>query len=72
MKLTPNQTEWIMQKTKAWLDKYMEMVPLTDEQWQECADEMKRLSKSAREDLLMRKMLIAGYEYLEEVSKEEK
>ena len=68
-KLTPNQTRWIMWKVNAWLDKYIAMVPMSDEQWQGCVDEMKELEHSAREDKLMIKMLIAGVEYLEELEK---
>ena len=68
-KLTPNQTRWILQKITAWIDKYIAMVPMSDEQWQGCADEMKELEHSAREDKLMIKMLIAGVEYLEELEK---
>lgn len=68
-KLTPNQTRWIMRKVNAWLDKYIAMVPMSDEQWQGCVDEMKELEHSAREDKLMIKMLIAGVEYLEELEK---
>ena len=59
-KLTPNQTRWIMGKVTAWLDKYIAMVPMTDEQWKQCVAEMKELGRSAREDVLMRKMLQAG------------
>ena len=68
-KLTPNQTRWIMRKVNAWLDKYIAIVPMSDEQWQVCVDEMKELEHSAREDKLMIKMLIAGVEYLEELEK---
>ena len=68
-KLTPNQTRWIMRKVNAWLDKYIAMVPMSDEQWKVCVDEMKELEYSAREDKLMIKMLIAGVEYLEELEK---
>ena len=68
-KLTPNQTRWIMRKVNAWLDKYIAMVPMSDEQWQGCVDEMKELEHSAREDKLMIKLLIAGVEYLEELEK---
>lgn len=68
-KLTPNQTRWIMGKVTAWLDKYIAMVPMTDEQWKKCVAEMKELGHSAREDVLMRKMLQAGCEYLEQVDK---
>ena len=70
MKLTPNQTKWILQKVNAWLDKYIAMVPMNDEQWQACVDEMKELEHSAREDKLMIKMLIAGYEYLESLGRD--
>lgn len=68
-KLTPNQTRWILQKITVWIDKYIAMVPMSDEQWQGCVDEMKELEHSAREDKLMIKMLIAGFEYLEELEK---
>ena len=68
-KLTLNQTRWILQKITVWIDKYIAMVPMSDEQWQGCVDEMKELEHSAREDKLMIKMLIAGFEYLEELEK---
>ena len=68
-KLTPNQTKWIMRKVNAWLDKYIAMVPMSDEQWKVCVDEMKVLEHSAREDKLMIKILIAGVEYLEELER---
>lgn len=71
-KLTPNQTRWILQKVNVWLDKYIAMLPMNDEQWKACVDEMKELGKSAREDKLMIKMLIAGFEYLEELEKKKK
>ena len=42
-KLTPNQTRWIMEKATIWLDKHIAMVPMTDEQWEQCIAEMKAL-----------------------------
>lgn len=68
-KLTPNQTRWIMEKATIWLDKYIAIVPMTDEQWEQCIAEMKGLINSARENALMKKVLLAGCEYLEEFEK---
>ena len=58
-----------MGKVTIWLDKYIVMVPMTDEQWEHCIAEMKELGHSAREDVLMRKMLQAGCEYLNQLEK---
>lgn len=69
MKLTPNQTKWIMQKVNAWLDKYIAMIPMSDEQWKYCIKDMKELERSARGETLIIKMLLAGCEYLEELEK---
>ena len=70
MKLTPNQTKWIMRKVNAWLDKYIALLPMSDEQWHACINEMRAVERSARGDALMVKTLLAGCEYLEELEKQ--
>ena len=59
-----------MQKVNVWLDNYIPLVPMSDEQWRACVKDVKELERSARGETLIIKMLLAGYEYLEELEKE--